>query len=326
MMRLKAAIIGLGQVGILFDEEPERRGSVETWTHFTAYERLSDIYELVCAVDPDASRREKALKRKPGLRVYETVEAMLDRENLDVVSICTPDEFHLDCLRILKNDVKGIFLEKPLCGLDALKEAIDITTELRARGVCVRVNFYKQEEPLFIKMLQHAAGQRIVHVSVHYSGPFTAVGSHALNSLLVVLPEIRVVAASRYIHPEGNGYSAFMSGADGIYADLVYCGNRHNLIFEMEIITDRGKYILERNLSVLRSYRFEKSKRYQGYRELVPLEVIRETGNFRRFIFPLEEIAKEIASGRPDYRNLENALKTQLIMEEIQHLAMRKEF
>ena len=62
---------------------------------------------------------------------------MLKNVKVDVVSICTPDSNHLQCLRKLKNKVRGIFLEKPICSINEIKEAKNISSELKKTNTCI---------------------------------------------------------------------------------------------------------------------------------------------------------------------------------------------
>ena len=75
---------------------------------------------------------------------------------------------------------------------------------------------------------------------------------------------------------------------------MVYCGLRHNLIFEVEVITDGGKVKLERNLSDLYEYEYQDSPRYGGYKELALIRTQVQQGHTIRFVNFLEAIEQEI--------------------------------
>lgn len=322
--RLRSAIAGLGQVGMLFDEEPERRASGEVWTHFTAYERLAERYDLVAAVDTDPGRRAMAEARRPGLCTYDSVAAMLAAGAPDVVSVCTPDAVHLDVVRQLAGSVRGIFLEKPLCTREQLPQAEAVAEVLRASGCAVRVNYYKRVEPLFLELSRRLAGWRVVNVCARYSGPFDAVGSHALDLLLAVASELKLVDAWRTPHAEGDGYSASLrTGA--VSGQLLYCGPRHELIFELEVVGDSGRLVLERNLSELAAHGFEPSGRYKGYRELSHAQRQEAGPNTGRFVRTLVELADAVEQGAGAGDGLGDALRTQRAMSAIEALARQRE-
>lgn len=323
--RLRAAIVGLGQVGLLFDEEAERSASGEIWTHFTAYQRLAQYYDLVAAVDPDLERQRIALRRHPSLRVYRTLEEMLDKHELDVVSICTPDATHLELAEALVGRCRGIFMEKPIAGLEQLQEAAATVQRIRTAGISFRVNFYKRQEPMVRLVRETMGDRRIASIVVKYSGPFLAVGSHALNLLLQFLPEARTIGAVRHPHAEGDGYSGFLAGPSGSTGQLLYCGPRHALNFSAEILHEGGSFCIERNLSRLRRYAYRPSERYKGYRELEFDDELSTGSGAERFVDFLAEIAAELSSGQRDHSSLEDALATQQLMSAISRHAVSAE-
>jgi len=312
--KLKAAIVGLGNVGILFDEDPRRKASGEIWTHFSAYKRLERLYDLVAVVEPDIARIEKAKIRQPQVMCFPSVEEMLSRVQVDVVSICTPDALHLKCLELLVGHVKGIFLEKPLCSLSEINEAKRLTDEIKRTGTCIRVNYYKKTEPLFIKASDYMDLKDSIHVSARYSGPFDAVGCHSLNLLVSLVPNLESIRSFRFSQVEGDGLTALFQDNGKRLAELVYCGPRHKLIFELEILGKDGRVLLERNFSSLNIYKYRNSERYDGYEELEFVKNDQVPFNPERFIPFLKELAEEVVKSQPHYENLSEALRTQELM------------
>jgi predicted dehydrogenase len=318
--RLRAAIVGLGQVGLMFDEEAERRASGEIWTHFSAYQALKAIYEVVALVDPDPAKRALAVARSPAAQIFSSVDEMLSAVDVDVVSVCTPDATHLEIVGKLLGKCRGIFLEKPLCSAGELSLAEAVLAECRATNTALRANYYKRAEPLVIQALADIGIAEARSVVVRYSGPFAAVGSHALNLMLAFAPTAELISSVHHCADEGDGYSGFFRFGEQGTAATLYCGSRNDLVFSCEINHSKGMVVIERNLSRLRSYHFRKSSRYAGYREL---EFEGEAGDFppaRRFTGYLEELFAELGSGRRDYVNAAAALKTQELMAQIERL------
>ena len=60
---------------------------------------------------------------------------MVDNVDIDVVSICTPDLFHLQCLNALVGKVRGIFLEKPICSINETEEISSLISEFKKNKV-----------------------------------------------------------------------------------------------------------------------------------------------------------------------------------------------
>lgn len=314
LQKLKAAIVGLGKVGIVFDDDPKRKASGEIWTHFSAYQRLDEFYDIVAVVDSDISKFDRARTRIPHILCFSSVEEMLSEIEVDVVSICTPDALHLTCIKSMVGHVKGIFLEKPFSSLSEINEARRLTDEMKRAGTCIRVNYYKKKEPLFVKASDYMDLKDNVHSSLRYSGPFDAVGSHGLNLLISLAPNLEFIRSFRFSKKEGDGLSALFQGNGNQVAELIYCGPRHKLIFELDIIGKNGRVMLEENFSSLRIYEYKNSKRYSGYKELVSVKNEHALLKSERFVPFLVELREEVLKKHPSYENLSEALKTQELM------------
>ena len=114
MDRLKSCIIGLG-VGLQFDFDKKRNSNHEVWTHFSAYETLSEKFELTAAVDPIESTHKQLLSKNPNIQCFFSIQELLSAKlEIDLVSICTPDHLHFECFYRLLPNVKGILMEKPI--------------------------------------------------------------------------------------------------------------------------------------------------------------------------------------------------------------------
>ena len=78
--RLRAAVIGLGQVAWRFDEEAGRR---MVWTHCGAYAALSDDYVLTGACDSDSDTRAAFAHRYPEVPVADIDHRQAEQARLD---------------------------------------------------------------------------------------------------------------------------------------------------------------------------------------------------------------------------------------------------
>ena len=98
--KLRAAVIGGGLGG----------------SHGYAYARASE-YDLVtiCDLNPDVFERFFERAQPGSIKEYTDYREMVERENLDVVTVATPDHLHTDPVCDASNaGIKGVFCEKPL--------------------------------------------------------------------------------------------------------------------------------------------------------------------------------------------------------------------
>ena len=132
-------------------------------------------------------------------------------------------------------------------------------TPPKKNKTCLRVNYYKTHEPLFQKAISYLSKETYLYISAKYSGPFEAVGSHALNLLLFLNPTMNFTKSYRYENKEGDGFSAFFEFENQGLAELIYCGPRHNLIFELDIVGRDRRIMLGKNFSNLKLYKYRPS-------------------------------------------------------------------
>jgi predicted dehydrogenase len=306
-LSLRAAIVGLGRVGLLFDEDEKRSG---VWTHFSAYEQLGDRFDLVAVADVDPARRELALARRPSLRAFEALGELLASESVDVVSLCTPTELHAAQIAACAGRARMVVCEKPISGdFPSGEAAIKACTEA---GTLVAVNYYKRFETSVREVAQLLSQRAIgdVHAAAAlYAGPLDAVGSHAVDLLQFLVGPLTV--------SHGDGRSALLGfGADGV-ATLAATGPREDLVFEIDLIGSEGRLRILDNCARFELSRFRPSPRYDGYRELVgePGPATRADDPFLRHFL---EIADVLDGSQPRLTSdAASALRTQRILDRI---------
>lgn len=311
MTRLRSAIAGLGRVGLLFDDDEKRRG---IWTHFSAYERLDDRYDLVAVCDPDEERRERAIARRPTLRAYPSLEELLDSEEVDVLSVCTPDAAHATQVEAAAGRVRAVICEKPLSS--DLASATAAVEACERAGTLLAVNYYKRFEPTVQRaaaLVADGALGSIGFAQATYSGPLDAVGSHAVDLLTLFLGPLGLAGTV-----EGPaGATALLRSADGAAAVLAGTGSREQLVFELDLVGAEGRIRLLDNCAGIEVWRFEPSPRYGGYRELVRTSAESDVEALP-FVALFSELADALAAGdRRLTSDGATALDTQETLERI---------
>ena len=134
MSRLRAGIIGLG-VG----EQ-----------HIAGYREHPEA-EVAAICDFDPGRLAEVAARHPELRAAEAPEAILDDPEIDVVSICSYDQFHFEQVQRALANGKHVFCEKPLCMHE--EEARGIADSLRANpGLRLSSNLPLRRSPRFVEL------------------------------------------------------------------------------------------------------------------------------------------------------------------------------
>jgi len=114
--KLRFGIVGCGVIGA---------------THAEAIAGLSDA-ELVAVADvPTAVAQAERLARRYGVPVYTDLQEMLDREELDVVDVCTPSGMHGEHACQIMRSGRHAIVEKPMdISLEAIAEMLRVQQEV----------------------------------------------------------------------------------------------------------------------------------------------------------------------------------------------------
>jgi predicted dehydrogenase len=114
-------------------------GSIATWAHMPGYQALADKVEVVafCDIKPDVLKeKQEKFEVKRGYLDY---NEMLEKEELDAVSICTPNYAHKDpTIAALKAGIH-VLCEKPI-GMSA-KEGYEMDEAAKKYGKILQIGF-----------------------------------------------------------------------------------------------------------------------------------------------------------------------------------------
>lgn len=270
----KAVVIGLGNVGFLFDLDQKRK---ETWSHVSAYERCAKT-ELTGAVEVSVDKTTLFEKHHPDIPVFPSVPALMEQAKADIVSICTPTDSHYPILKELLNyPVKAVFCEKPLAASRQL--AKEIVGMYEKRGVVLAVNHTRRWDDNYLqakKMVREKKIGRVKAVNALYPGQIYSIGSHLIDTIrMLVDGNIRRVSAlasdRNNIDNSDPSLSGWLEFTGGIPCTLISTGKREDYIFEIDVIGDEGRIRILESGEKTELFAFKESPRYSGYRELVPV-------------------------------------------------------
>ncbi|MBM3291003.1 MAG: Gfo/Idh/MocA family oxidoreductase, partial [Candidatus Hydrogenedentes bacterium] len=95
-------------------------GAIAQACHMPGYVRNKHV-ELVAFADPALARHREIDEKFPGVRGYSSIDEMLAKEQLDVVSVCTPNKHHAACTIAALEAGCHVLCEKPIAA--SLQEA-----------------------------------------------------------------------------------------------------------------------------------------------------------------------------------------------------------
>lgn len=183
MMRI--GIIGAG--AIAFDTG----GLGLPMTHVRSCETLRDRVSLVAFAEPDDEQRARVASLYPHLVAYPSASAMIEEQELDIVSLCTPDSSHeAMLLDLLDRPIKGIWCEKPLAM--SVEGGLRIVEKARSAGIAVQVNYWRRFIPE-VQALAAAVRQGeygpLLRVSGIYADTWIHNGCHLYDLMELIVGE-----------------------------------------------------------------------------------------------------------------------------------------
>ncbi len=142
-MTYKAAVIGLGQIGMASDLKLDPKQHV--YSHARAFNE-HPLFELVAGVDTDPQRRDQ-FDRHFGRAVFAGIDEAMRSTPLDVVAIAVPTDVHVHVLRkvLLHCRPRVLLCEKPLAyDLDEAREILRLCDQ---SDTALYVNYIRRVDP-----------------------------------------------------------------------------------------------------------------------------------------------------------------------------------
>ena len=238
--KMRAGLIGCGQIAGGYNHQCIAGRSL---THACSYQLLENV-KLVAVSDPNSHARETFAKRWRVESYFADHQRMLAESNLDIVSICSPTEYHLDAFKAISQSpsVKAVFCEKPL-SYD-LEEAYEINR--LAHNLHVSLNYFRRWNPS-LQQLRKAllAGDYgdVLYVTVRYTKGLLTNGSHFVDLLYwffglpVTVNTYRIHETPK--HDPGVDFRLIFS--DGVDAVFLHMPELPYVYIEIDILTSSGK-------------------------------------------------------------------------------------
>lgn len=141
--------------------------------HSYAY-RVADLMEelpyrprlrVICSRDRDTAQRAAA--RYGFDAASSDMEEAVERDDVDIVTICTPPGVHLDAIRAAANGGKAIICEKPLCV--TYEDARTASEVVRAAGVLNAIGFNYRKLPA-VTLMKELVDEGVIGVPKIFRG------------------------------------------------------------------------------------------------------------------------------------------------------------
>ena len=272
--KYKAAVIGCGRSGSLFDLDKKRPTMT---SHCGAYTTHKEI-ELIGICDSDIEKLQKSSDLWKVKNTYTDYQAMILDNHLDILSICTLPDTHSEIANFAaQNGVKAIFCEKPIS--TSLIEANRMIEACKANDVLLVINHQRRWDPFFIKLkevIEEAQYGSLQHINFVYTRGIENSGSHLFDMLRHLFGEVKEILSLNSINDFENEetITASIEFNRGLKGFLIGLNGDNYRAFDLEIYLSRGKITIDssKNCYISNS---EKSKRSEEFFELGEREPIK---------------------------------------------------
>lgn len=300
-MTYRAGIVGCGRIGCTFDDEPQR-GYVST--HAGGYVRTPGV-ELVALADIDEGKLDRYGGKFGVPGRYTDYVQMLEKEQLDIVSVCTWNDTHLDIVRAaVEHGVKAVFCEKPIAdSLSAADEMIRLCAEGNVLLMIDHQRRFDRFHQQIAAFLRNGGLGQIQQVTCYYTAGVANTGSHLFDLLRFYLGEVTWVQGRYSRNPSPNPQDPNVDGwlgfADGLVAAIQACDVRAYLIFEVSLLGTKGRLRVTSSGFNVEFEEVRDSQRFAGYRELFPgSPPVRAEGPHEFMLFGIAHLLECLKTGQ----------------------------
>lgn len=269
--------MGCGNIGAVYDEVGS---SDAVYTHAGLY-RHSPHFELVCAADAN-SERLKAFGDHWGIsRLYPDLSSMLSQEDLDVISIATPDETHYsliwECLQV--RPPRLIFSEKPLAAdSNSARKLIQAAREREVRLVIDYVRRWDSTHQAVRDFLHRNGMGRIHSVVGYYVRGLMHNGCQMINLIRFFFGKIETVQVTGHtglgsvVGDPSLNLRLETQGEIEVQMVALDRSGYHYSIFELDIFAEDGRLCISEGGNTFAYFNVQPHPAFSNFRHLVPQE------------------------------------------------------
>lgn len=287
-------------------------GDPHILTHAHGY-KACEGFELVGFVDPDRDRAEAASARWGGA-AFESIDRLFEARDVDVVSVCLPDELHYSTLMALaEKPIKFIFLEKP--AVRTIEEADAVSALYRDLPRRVQVNYTRRFVPE-IKSVRESIRKgeygAFLTGTGYYGKGLLHNGSHMLDLLHFLVGKVTKIAKISEItdfYDHDPSVTALLTMGAGADFYLSHIDSRKFHIFELDLTFERKRIRICELGTVIMEYSVGENPLFQGY-QTMNKDAESSTQHSKAMYHAMENIRNNLDRNEPLVCTLEEALET----------------
>ena len=253
-MTYRVGIIGCGQIASVFEDDKWRE---HPCTHAGAYNAIKET-EIAAVADINKDRLNTFSKRWGVKSIYEDYKEMLEKEELDIVSVTANTAMHCEItIEAAKSGVKAIFCEKPIA--TCLEEADEMIKASDRKRVKLIINHTRRWDPCYQKakeVINKGEIGDLTSITGYFTSGLLIMGTHVFDLFRFFLGDVEWVIADteakiiedandyQKTDPSGCGFVHFKNGIAGA---VIGSSKKQYLIFEVDIHGTQGRIHIRDN-------------------------------------------------------------------------------
>ena len=306
----RAAIVGLGRMGHLFENDPLIK---KPCTHAGAYSYLRDKVRLVAGCDIREDRLNLFKEKWNVTRLYKDYKEMLRKEQIDILSVSTHAQQHKEIvIEAAKSGVKAIFCEKPIS--TNLRDAEEMIKVCKENNVILCIDHTRRFDNFWRKAKEVIDSGLIGDIKVinaYSTAGLQNGGSHLFDLLRFFNGEVDTVYAKLKrdgtTDPSGIGFLKFKNGSHA-FVDIDF---RDYVLFQINLICSKGMLKCGGMIRGDKAFELFTSKSSQTQTGLLELqrEEFPEVDGEMALVNAINEIIESIETGKKLISTGEDGLK-----------------
>jgi inositol 2-dehydrogenase len=188
MRKLGMGVLGVGEMG---------RRHAENLRHLVPHA------QLIAVADVDGARAAKVAAELEIEHGFSSLDAMLERKDINAVLIATPDKFHADAVKAAARAGKDILCEKPLgLSVESAKDALQAVADA---GVRLQLGFMRRYDPAYVAAMKQIEageiGEPVVFKSIGRDKDMPPIGAYTsgINGMLFYNSTIHDFDLARWV-------------------------------------------------------------------------------------------------------------------------------
>lgn len=272
MKKYNALIIGAGSIGAM---KPDSYDSPKTKEVLTIAHAMYNNKRIAFdVIDTDLEKEQKA-REKWGIKQNSLFEKANPEEAFDIVAVCTPTDTHYQTLKNVIKHIKPklIIAEKPFCANK--KQAAEIVRLCKKNNIYLVIDYIRRyDSSTYIIQNELSKCSSIYWATVSYNRGFIHEACHGIDLMNFWFGKCKKISlpVRREIVDRSKNDPAAYIVCEHVECPVFYMpvDGREFSIFEITIMTNRGKFVLTDHGKTLHSYGRIKEPTYGNYDTINP--------------------------------------------------------